>query len=151
MKWRDLATLLLAVLLTLAILLGGGLALIRFVVARFTALPPRPSFPNDTSTPSPAAAAPSPAKPQSALVPSPAASSPSPVLEPGQYRARVAEPIGLILRDSPTQDAERLGGIAYDETVVVLEAADNGRWERVRQESTGREGWVSGGNLEKLP
>ncbi len=62
----------------------------------------------------------------------------------------VTQPIGLILRDSPDRDANRIGGVGYKEKVVVLEDTPDKEWQRVRVEQGDREGWVKGGNTERV-
>jgi len=148
---------------TIAILLvvGGSVAASLYLVARLTALPPKPDFGEHSSqpaiaaspapTPNPAAPAPNgstPASPSPIPNPSPSPSpTPSPTPEPaGLYRARVVWPEGLVLRATPGYDAASVGGVAYEAEVTVLEERDAGAWQRVRT-GAGDEGWVVGGNL----
>lgn len=76
--------------------------------------------------------------------------APTETLEEGAYRARVTWPQGLSLRAEPNQSAERIGGLAYQQEIVVLGTNDDQEWEKVRVSSNGREGWVKSGNTEKL-
>ena len=63
----------------------------------------------------------------------------------------MVEPIGLILRDTPSRNAIRIGGISYREKVIVLEETSDKRWQKVRvDDRSDRIGWVSGGNTERL-
>ncbi|MDB9313448.1 SH3 domain-containing protein [Spirulina sp. CS-785/01] len=71
-------------------------------------------------------------------------------LEPGAYRAQVTWPDGLSLRDEPSLEAERIGGIAYENEMIILDTSDDGRWERVRLPGTEQEGWVKAGNSEPI-
>ena len=71
-------------------------------------------------------------------------------LEPGAYKAKVNWPEGLILRDKPGEDAEQLSGIAFDEEVIVLKESEDGRWQQVRIPNSDRQGWVKGGNVDKV-
>lgn len=77
-----------------------------------------------------------------------AAPSPSPtVTAPGQ-RARVSEPIGLVLRAGPDREAEAIGGVAFEEFIIILER--EGEWERIRRELNDQEGWVRAGNAQTV-
>ncbi len=69
-----------------------------------------------------------------------------PAFPPGS-RGRVIEPIGLAIRSEPSADGAYQGGIGVGETVTVLEYSADGRWQRVRRELNGQEGWVRAGNL----
>lgn len=130
----------------LAALTGGGLFLL---VQRLTAPPNRPTFDNEAmgqkATPGPDRDKPSPniASPSPTLSPS-ASSSPLPA---GAYEATVSYSEGLSVRDSP--DGGRVGGIDYNEKVIVLEESADKRWVKIRAEQSNVEGWVKAGNLER--
>ena len=62
----------------------------------------------------------------------------------------MTQPIGLILRDSGNRDSNRIGGVGYKEKVVVLEDSPDKEWQKIRVEDGNREGWVKGGNTEKV-
>ncbi|MFM7424077.1 MAG: SH3 domain-containing protein [Elainella sp.] len=136
-------------ILAIALLFLAGAGLTRYLLSRIATLPPRPSFTNDPSpvaNASPAAnPAASPAPVAASPVPSP---SPSPSPSPQGYAARVVQPIGLRIRQSPSADAETVGGVEYNREVVVLEDSPDGAWQKVRVGST--EGWVKGGNTERI-
>lgn len=137
-------------ILAIALLFLAGAGLTRYLLARMSVPPPRPSFQNDPS-PSPAA---SPASPAANSSPSPAAAaspatSPSPSPSPQGYRARVTQPIGLILRQEPNTTSVQIGGIEFNQEVTVLEDSTDGSWQRVRTASNA-EGWVKGGNTQRL-
>jgi hypothetical protein len=72
-------------------------------------------------------------------------------LPPNAYRAAVTWPEGLSLRAEPESDAERIGGIEDEATIIILEDSPDGKWQRVRLPGNGQEGWIKGGNTEKLP
>lgn len=142
MKWSSIAKFLLGSILGIAILISGSLALGYYLMTRLTQTPPKPTFANDLqaatpdsneSTPAVAEATPTPASP----------------LEPGTYRAQVVYPQGLLLRDSSNVDANQIGGVAYQQPVVVLEESADKDWQKIRLES-GEEGWVKAGNLERV-
>lgn len=150
MKWSGLAKFTLGFLLAIALLFFAGVTATRFFIARLTAPPPRPVFPNDNPTP---VDTPPPApSPEAATAPAPppettveSTSTPS----ANEYTARVSQPVGLILRSEPTQQSEQLGGVAFNQEVVVLETSPDGEWLRVRLDS-GAEGWIKGGNIEPV-
>jgi Bacterial SH3 domain len=127
--------------LAIALLFFAGVTATRYVMTRLTTPPPRPTFPND----SPTAAQPPPAN---ASQTSPAAAAPP--LEPGAYEARVTEPIGLVLREGPSRETERLGGLDYNEEVIVLETSSDKEWIHVRLKDSDIEGWVKAGNTEPV-
>jgi SH3-like domain-containing protein len=77
----------------------------------------------------------------------PAAGTIDPEAFPPGSRGRVIEPIGLAIRSQPSADGAYQGGIVAGETVTVLEYSADGRWQRVRRELNGQEGWVRAGNL----
>lgn len=72
-------------------------------------------------------------------------------LPPNAYRAVVTWPEGLSLRAEPGADAERIGGIENKATIIILEDSADGKWQRVRLPWNDQEGWIKGGNIEKLP
>ncbi|WP_445171338.1 SH3 domain-containing protein [Microcoleus sp.] len=136
-------------LLAIVLMAGASVAAALYFAAKLTTVPERPVFPND-KTPVPIAGA----APKSTVQASPVSTSsdaPSPKpLEPGAYRALVTQPIGLILRDTGGRDSNRIGGVGYKEKVVVLEESPDKEWQRIRIEDDNREGWVKGGNTEKV-
>lgn len=134
---------------TLAILLLflAGAGLTRYLLTRVATPPPRPSFPNDS--PPTVAASPA-APPPSPVAEAPPSPEPSPPPTPQGYRARVIQPIGLILRQQPGSDAPQIGGVEYNRDVIVLEDSPDGSWQKIRLGETGPEGWVKAGNLERL-
>jgi Bacterial SH3 domain len=71
-------------------------------------------------------------------------------LPPNAYRAVVTWPDGLSLRAEPDTDAERIGGIESEASIIILEDSADGKWQRVRLENE-QEGWIKGGNTEKTP
>ena len=128
----------LGVLLAIALLALAGAGVTRYLIAQISTPPAKPIYANDPS-PQPPGAAPKPAAAPPA--------SPSPVAD--GFPARVTQPIGLILRKDPAADALQIGGIDYNQELTVLEDAPDGAWQRVRL-ADGLEGWVKGGNTERL-
>lgn len=150
MTLSGISKFILGVLLAAAILFGAGISLTRYLLARLATPPPRPVFANDPS-PSPVAAVA--ASPAPAAEATPAASptpesSPSPSPSQG-YQARVVQPIGLILRQDASAEAPQVGGVEYNQEIVVLEDSPDGGWQKVRL-GNGTEGWVKGGNTERI-
>jgi hypothetical protein len=156
--FSGLIKFLIGFLLALAILAGGSVAAGLYFVTRLTELPPRPVFDNEQPV-SNKSAAKSPPKPGS---PTPAAKQNTPAnsssnstensttLPPGSYRARVIWQDGLILRDRPSFDAKSIGGVDFNKNVIVLETTSDKEWEKLRVEGGNQEGWVKGGNTEKI-
>ncbi|NEP55276.1 MAG: SH3 domain-containing protein [Moorea sp. SIO3C2] len=153
----------LGVSLAIAIIGVSGLYGARYVMTRLTAPPERPIFPEEGNAPSEGASgnaetvsvestsevAPDSA-PDSSNEQGSAPVTPEEPLEPGAYQARVIQPIGLILRQGPDVSTTQIGGIAYNEQVVVLSESSDQRWIKIRLADSGVEGWVKNGNTEPL-
>ncbi|MBE9170437.1 SH3 domain-containing protein [Pleurocapsales cyanobacterium LEGE 06147] len=71
-------------------------------------------------------------------------------LPPEAYRARVTWSEGLSLRAEPSTNAERIGGIAFNAEIIILEESEDKQWQRVRVGESDREGWVKAGNVERV-
>ncbi|MDB9525635.1 SH3 domain-containing protein [Oscillatoria sp. CS-180] len=136
--------------ITLALLLLSltGIATARYFMAKLSVLPPKPMFENDAALEQPTstetAAVPS---PQPEPTPNP---EPAPERPPGSYDAVVVQPIGLVLRSGPGVEHQQLGGVDYNDEVLVMETSEDERWMRVRVNETGQEGWVKSGNTQNL-
>ncbi|MDX2096640.1 MAG: SH3 domain-containing protein [Leptolyngbyaceae cyanobacterium bins.59] len=146
--FSNLFNFFLGFLLAISLLAGGAILAGRYVVAKLTAPPPKPIFANDKPAPK-VTPSPKPVVRPVATSPEPEA-SPSPTLQAGTYRAKVVQPIGLVLRDTPSLQGSRLGGVEYNTRVIVLEETSDKQWQRIQVEGGRREGWVKGGNTEKL-
>ncbi|MCW6037417.1 SH3 domain-containing protein [Spirulina subsalsa FACHB-351] len=129
-----------------------------YVLSGMASTPARPIFPEERPqappppSPSPAAQTPEPPT-ESAPEPSPEPPAPEPepeTLEPGAYRARVNWPDGLSLRATGAEDGERIGGIAYNQEMIVLRTSDDGRWQEVRLPGSNQRGWVKAGNADRI-
>ena len=153
MSWADLVKVLSGVFLAIVLVAGGCFFAAQYVIAQFTATPPRPTFPND-SAPSSAKAQSKPPVTPVATQPSPKPSvSPKPSPKPSDtsgYRARITLSQGLNLRESPNRDAARIGGVAGNTRITVLEESPDREWQRVRLEGSGLEGWVKAGYTERV-
>ncbi|NEP84073.1 MAG: SH3 domain-containing protein [Okeania sp. SIO3C4] len=144
MNLYSLFKFLVGFILAILLLVGASAAAVLYFAAKLTKMPEKPIFTNEK----PIAQKVSMSSPGSANTTSQNLSN---QLAPGTYRAIVVEPIGLILRDTPSRDANRIGGISYQEKVIVLEESSDKRWQKVRvDDGSNRTGWVSGGNTEKL-
>ncbi|MBD0335462.1 MAG: SH3 domain-containing protein [Cyanobacteria bacterium Co-bin13] len=146
----GLSKLLLGVVTALLLLSLAGVATARYFMARLAVLPPKPVFENDAlpqpPQTQPAEAAEAVASPEAAAAPEPA---PTPALEEGAYEAVVIQPIGLVLREGPGTTFGQLGGIDYNDAVVVLEESPDNQWVKVRVAENGQEGWIKSGNIRQ--
>ncbi len=120
---------------------------------RLSITPEKPIFAEEqpkTSVTVKKASLPQASKPKASTKPSPAPSQPSvKELPPGAYKARVTWPEGLSLRDAPTLNSNRIGGVAANQQVFVLKLSDDGKWQQVRVVEDNQEGWIKTGNTEK--
>jgi len=131
-------------ILAILLLAGASAAAVLYFAAKLTRMPEKPIFTNEKPVVQKVSTSPQ------ATVGTNSAESTN-ELDPGTYRAIVIEPIGLILRDTPSRNSNRIGGISYQEEVIVLEETSDQRWQKVRvDDGSDRIGWVSGGNTERL-
>ncbi|MDJ0531138.1 MAG: SH3 domain-containing protein [Xenococcaceae cyanobacterium MO_207.B15] len=72
-----------------------------------------------------------------------------PAIPENAYFAVVTWPQGLSLRAEPTINSARIGGIAYNTKILILEESSDKKWQRVRLLGNQQEGWVKGGNTKK--
>lgn len=150
-------------LLAIAVLVGSGVAVALYFMNRTSLPPARPIYAND----SPTIATPNSQKtdvkttPTSKAITSASSPTPTPnptstptetpaVLPPGAYQGRVTWSEGLSLRAEAQQDAERVGSVAFNEKVIVLESNQEKSWVKIRTEGSKQEGWVKAGNIEKV-
>ena len=71
-------------------------------------------------------------------------------LEAGAYKARVTWPRGLILRDTPSTESTRIGGVAHNREIVILEESQDGRWQKIRIPGSNQTGWIKAGNIQRV-
>jgi hypothetical protein len=156
--FSNLLKFILGFFLAIAVLIASGATVALYFVNR-TAIPPtRPLFANDNTsvkaknlkatnvkaTPTPKSqASPSPS-------PSPTPTESAKALPDGAYRGRITWPTGLRLRAEPTQDAQRVGGAAANQTVIILEESSDKVWQKIRVEDSGQEGWVKAANTQRI-
>ena len=156
----GLAKLVFGVSLALVLHFLTGVATARYFMAKLSVLPPKPVFDNDAinaQTANAEEAAPNPGTAATETTPEATVAEaevepPPEEIEnpPGSYEAVVVQPIGLVLRGGPGLEFEQMGGVDYNEEVLILQASEDGRWLNVRVPSSGQEGWVKAGNTEQL-
>lgn len=76
-------------------------------------------------------------------------SQPESELPPNAYRAEVTWPEGLSLRAEPDVNADRIGGVDFEENIIIIEDSADGKWQRVRVPGSEQEGWVKAGNTKR--
>jgi uncharacterized protein YgiM (DUF1202 family) len=65
------------------------------------------------------------------------------------YLALVMYQGDLVLRDKPDSSGKVLDKLRFEETVTVIGESDNKRWQQVRFEEKGIEGWIQAGNVKR--
>ncbi|MBD2598524.1 SH3 domain-containing protein [Nostoc spongiaeforme FACHB-130] len=151
----GLLKLILGFILAIAVLLGTGMTVALYFINQ-TAIPPnKPIFANDN--PSLKNQATKEAKDDSVITPEPE-STPTPSatptkspekLPPGAYQGRVTWSDGLSLRAEPNQSAKKVGGVTFNQKIIVLEENPDKTWVKIRTEGSDQEGWVKIGNIER--
>ncbi len=128
------------------IVLGVALLGLGYVVVQRLSTPPeRPVFENERTNQI------SPAAQSNKSTPAAATPTPSPMDSPTDgYLATVSFSGGLSVRDNPSSDAARIGGVGYKEEVVVLEDSADKDWQRIRSQTSDLEGWVKAGNVQRV-
>jgi hypothetical protein len=158
----NLSKLILGMALALVLLTLAGVVTARYLMGRLAVLPAKPLYGDEQPTPPPAVATP-PAAASPATTPEPPPPTPTvtppptpvapgaelPTSAAGSYEAVITQPIGLVLREGPGTDRPQLGGLDYNQAVVVLEDPADQPWVKVRVAATGQEGWVKAGNLRR--
>jgi hypothetical protein len=144
MNWSGVFKFFVGLFLALGILAGGGLVAARIMIAKLTAPPPRPIYPNDKPLAKTASKKAPSAIADKAIAPTEVAAKPMPA---GAYEARVTQSIGLVVRDAPS--GTQIGGVEYNSRLTVLETSQDGSWQKVRL-GNDKEGWVKSGNIEQV-
>lgn len=144
----GLTKLTLGVVLAFVLLSLTGVATARYFMAKLSVLPPRPVYENDVALQAEATDS----QTDSQAVPTAPAEAEPPAeeLPPDSYVAVVVQPIGLVMRSGPGAENPQLGGVDYQEEVLVLENDESGAWMKVRIRETGQEGWVKSGNTQNV-
>jgi hypothetical protein len=131
----------------LGILLMGGFvsAIVYFYFLQMSSLPKKPAFPEIEKT--------AVATSQPTLNDSEDSLNTETVeeeLPPNAYKAKVTWPQGLSVRAEPSVDAASITGIGYNSEIIVLEETTDKKWQKIRIPWSEQEGWVRGGNTEKI-
>lgn len=137
-----------------SILASCGAAAGYYFFTKLAIIPPKPVFAEEKPKPKPVATkkTSNPKKPNVAASSqaSPNDSTTSEKLEPGQYLARVTWEEGLSLREEAGLEANRIGGVEYNQKIVVLGESDDKKWQKVRLAEGEQVGWIKAGNIEKV-
>ncbi|MFB2838508.1 SH3 domain-containing protein [Floridanema evergladense] len=166
MSFSGIVKFLIGFVIAIGLLAGAGVAGALYFITKLTAPPEKPIFANErnfnkvkpVAKPQPSVAV---ANTPKATEVSTNTNTPTPTptptneakekpLEPGAYRGRVIWSTGLSVRDNPSSDSERIGGVAYNEEVIVLSESDDKRWVKIRSEDGSNEGWVKVRNIRRV-
>lgn len=154
----GLSKFVLGIILAMLIMSIAGLAMAKFFMSRIAELPERPTYENDLPEDQQPRSEPAgqsvpesegpPAVVQAAEAEKPAEDerADNETLADGEYRAVVNQPVGLVLRDGPGADYAQVGGLEYQQSMVVL--SEDAGWLEVRL-SNGRTGWIKDGNVSR--
>ena len=150
----NILQLLIGITLGLALMVGGSLAAGYYIFTKLSVTPERPTFAEEKPKQPIINASPAnknKTSPSPILSPAPSPVTPSPEAEPGLYKGVINWSDGLILRDAPGNSSNRIGGVGYNQQVVVLEESTDQNWQKIRIVATGKVGWVKAGNMDKIP
>jgi hypothetical protein len=159
-------------ILAIAILVGGGVAAGIYFINQSSRIPAKPIYANDdpklraqlSKTPLPKQTKSADdankeikqEKPEVKATPTPNPTSTEKTetekkpLPPGAYQARVTWNQGLRLRSEPKIDSQAVGGVGFNQKIIVIEESDDKTWQKVRLEDGTQEGWVRARNTQKL-
>jgi hypothetical protein len=159
MSLSGFAQFILGFFLGVFILTGTGAAAAYFFLNRMSDTPPEPVY-SEKNPPEPEPkeeSASSESENQSATNTTPVEPEPEPEPEEEKtiaerfgeqaYEAQVTWPSGLSLRSNPSLDASRVGGVYYEDRLVIIET--QGDWQRVYVPESAQQAWVKAGNVEK--
>ncbi|MBD1925490.1 SH3 domain-containing protein [Trichocoleus sp. FACHB-90] len=151
MSFSGLVKFLIGFFLAISLLVVASGATAYYFLTKLSTPPAKPMYANDKSVLKAKAAASASKKPTpaSSAQPSPTP-TPSTQLEPGAYIASVTWPEGLSLRENPTLEASRVGGVGFNQRVVVIKESDDKRWQQVRLENGEQQGWIKAGNVKRV-
>ncbi len=164
-RFSALFQFILGFFLGVTILVGGTAALAYVVFSRLSTSPPKPIFaeeqPKTSETSQPKEAVKPQSTPTEVKQPPPAEMTAKPSEKPqstkeepaatlpnGAYKAKVTWTEGLSLRADSTTESERIGGVAYNYELTVLDTSGDGQWHKVSL-ADGQEGWIKAGNIQK--
>ena len=150
----GLSKFVLGIILAMLIVSISGIAMAKFFMSRIAELPERPVYENDSpesrnrqasGRPVPEAEGPAAVVEEAQDEPEAAAEKDDALAE-GEYKVVVNQPVGLILRDGPGTSYGQIGGLDYQQSVVVF-AEDSG-WLNIEL-SNGQTGWIKDGNTDR--
>lgn len=147
MNWSSVLKFFVGLFLALGIIAGGGLVAARVMIARFSAPPPKPIYPNDKQLTKTAAVQTTTSTTSNSATSTTSDSTATKPLPAGAFEARVTQSIGLVMRDAPS--GASIGGVDFNERVTVLETSSDGSWQKIRL-SNDKEGWIKAGNVEQV-
>jgi cytoskeletal protein RodZ len=165
MSFSGLAQFILGFFLGVFILTGTGAAAAYFFLNRFSDAPAKPTYSEEDASESsngenPSASTPEKASTEATSTSAVESSAPDPPQPESRtieerfgeqaYEARVTWPSGLSLRDRPSVNASRVGGVYYQDQLVVIGKSSDGDWQQVYIPGSGQQAWVKAGNVEKV-
>ncbi|NJN73394.1 MAG: SH3 domain-containing protein [Limnothrix sp. RL_2_0] len=141
-------------ILGVLLLVAGSVGAAYYFFNRMAADPPKPVFSETLPQATPTTAEPetTPAEEPAVVVedvPEEEEEEETEEIPAGAYAATVTWSGGLSLRSEPSLEAGRIGGVDYNEEVLVLEMSDDKVWEKIRL-ADGTEAWVKAGNVKKI-
>jgi Bacterial SH3 domain len=151
MSLSGIAKFFIGFLLGIALLAGSAAAAVYYFWTQLSIVPSRPTFTEEKPQPTPVAkkgtatAAKKTSNKQVSAVKATTKELPA-----GAYKARVSWSEGLILRDAAGSDAARVGGVAFNQEVFVLQESADQRWQKVRAVDGDVEGWIKSGNTDRV-
>jgi hypothetical protein len=153
MSFSGIAKFLIGFVAGVAILAFAGVAAGYYFFTKLTVIPDKHTFPEEIPKEKQVPKVKSSPKtsPKSIITPKPKPSeTPATKLEPGAYKARVTWREGLILRQDPSSEANRVRDLPYNQRVIVLKESEDKNWQFIRLEDSNQEGWIRSGNTEKI-
>ncbi len=147
---------LLGIFIAIALIGSGMYATARFYQDKYGVTPSKPIYPEEDGvafkplqTRAPKAAE---EEKQKAATTKPSGTSSLPTAQPAPKGdlAIVTWPEGLLVRSSASIDGEQVGGIEFKREVYILESSGDQAWDKIKVANGDLEGWVKGGNLEKV-
>lgn len=148
---------LLGIFIAIALIGSGIYATARFYQDKYGVTPSKPIYPEEDGvafqplqTRAPKAVEEEKKKAAAAQPNNSSSSLPTAKPIPQGDLAIVTWPEGLIVRSSATLDGEQIGGIEFKREVYILESSGDQAWDKIKVANGDLEGWVKGGNLEKI-
>lgn len=136
----------------IAVLGGAGYY---FFITQMSTRPPKPVFAEERGGGKPVAAksklkAPGAVKPtQPPVTKAPEQPDDPAKLPPEAYDAKVLWKDGLSLKKEPNSGAQKVGGVAFNAKVAIVETSPDGQWVLIQSATDNLQGWVKAGNIDK--